>query len=125
MSLDRGGVKDELWQTMAFEGFAKVQELVPGGVALDEASGYTKAPIIGNQDHQTQPVEIRIDSTRIADGPAASVLVLISDRAMDENSLDQPEPVAPKTVAVTVKQGRIWQQLDTNSFMVIRLKMQR
>jgi len=90
----------------------------------DKATGEVILKVV-NGAHQAQPVEIRIDGTRIADGPAASAVILTSPGAMDENSLDEPEKVAPKPVTVTVKDGRIQQMLDANSFLVIRLKVQR
>ena len=90
----------------------------------DKATGEVILKVV-NGAHQAQPVEIRIDGTRIADGPAASAVILTSPGAMDENSLDEPEKVAPKPVAVTVKDGCIQQMLDANSFLVIRLKVQR
>ena len=90
----------------------------------DNATGEMILKVV-NGSHQAQPVEIRIDGTRIPDGPAASAVILTSAGAMDENSLDQPEKVAPKPVAVTVKDGRIQQVLNGNSFLVVRLKAQR
>ena len=35
--------KDDLWQAMAFEGPAEVLEVVPGGVACNEAAGHAES----------------------------------------------------------------------------------
>lgn len=90
----------------------------------DNATGEVILKVV-NGAHQPQPVDIRVDGIRIADGPAASAVILTSANAMDENSLDEPQRVAPKPVAVSVSNGRIQQVLAGNSFLVIRLKAQR
>ena len=43
---------DDLWQAVALEGFAEMQEVVPSGVALDEASGDAEAGAVVNGEQQ-------------------------------------------------------------------------
>ena len=92
--------------------------------ATDKATGEVILKVV-NGAHQAQPVEIRLAGAQFPDGPAASAVILTSPNAMDENSLDQPQKVAPKPVAVKVTNGVIQQVLNANSFLVIRLKTQR
>ena len=52
---------------------------------------------------------------------AAKAIVLTSDSPKDENSLEQPEKVAPKTETVSIVNGVIKHQFPGNSFTVLRV----
>ena len=86
----------------------------------DQATGEIIVKIV-NGSHDLQAVEIRIDGTPVATGPATA-LILTSGDAMDENSLEQPAKIAPKPLPISVNNGRITHDFPANSFTVIRLK---
>lgn len=75
-----------------------------------------------NGSHEAQPVDLRIEGAKVADGPAAFATTLTSAGAMDENSLEEPLKVSPKPVKIEVSKGVLRHQLPANSFTVVRLK---
>ncbi len=92
--------------------------------ATDRASREIIVKVV-NAAFEPLETELRIDGVRVADGPAATALVLTHDDPMAENSLDEPRKVAPRPVQVDVRGGRIRHRFPANSLTVIRVKAER
>ena len=69
-----------------------------------------------------EPLDTTIEVKGAPQAREAKAVVLASGDAMDENSLDEPEKVSPKPVAVQVQAGRIRHSFPGNSFTVIRIQ---
>ena len=58
-------------------------------------------------------------------GPAGEAIVLTSGSPSDENSLDQPERVAPRSVALRDLGGSFTYRCPPHSLSVIKVKTRR
>jgi alpha-L-arabinofuranosidase len=74
-----------------------------------------------NAAREATDVELALDGTKQIAGEARAT-VLTSANATDENSIDEPERVSPKTATVKVSAGVIQHTFPANSFTVLRVK---
>ena len=82
----------------------------------------TKEIIVKVVNSAPEPLDATIEVKGAPQAREAKAVVLASGDAMDENSLDEPEKVSPKPVAVQVQAGRIRHSFPGNSFTVIRIR---
>jgi len=68
------------------------------------------------------PTEVEIDLNGAGKfGATASAIVLTSDSPKDENTLDEPTKVSPKTEQVKISGNKLTRSFQGNSFTVIRI----
>jgi alpha-L-arabinofuranosidase len=86
----------------------------------DDASGDIILKVV-NVAPGPLETEVRFDGVSKLAGPA-SAIVLTSEKGEDENSLDQPAKVSPKTTILPVNGTILRHSFPGNSFTVLRVK---
>ncbi len=76
---------------------------------------------IVNTSAEPQDTEVQLDGIASVES-SAKLTVLSSERPEDENSLDQPEKVSPKTETVAVNGKSLRHVFPGNSFTVLRIR---
>jgi len=87
---------------------------------LDQRTGETILKVV-NASAEPVETDVELQGASKVEGPATMVL-LTSDASTDENTLDQPKKVAPRTVSLTIRQPAFRHTFPANSLSILRLK---
>ncbi|HOW64595.1 MAG TPA: alpha-L-arabinofuranosidase C-terminal domain-containing protein [Candidatus Paceibacterota bacterium] len=89
---------------------------------LDTARNETVLKVVNTAPHALE-TDIRLTGVDRLAGPA-QVILLASDKPEDENSLEQPEKVSPKSTTLPLTSPSFKHAFPGNSFTVLRVKNQ-
>jgi len=87
--------------------------------AYDEKSGDIIVKVVNTADKAVSAT-IQVNDSNRHNGKVDAI-VLTSDKATDENTLDEPQKVVPKQYQTVVKNNKISQRLSGNSVTVFRI----
>lgn len=86
---------------------------------FDKKSGDVIVKVV-NTSSKAVMANIRVEGLKVKSAKVDAV-VLTSDKATDENSLEEPQKVSPVPFATTVKNGKLSQKLAPNAVYVFRI----
>jgi alpha-L-arabinofuranosidase len=90
--------------------------------AVSATDGKTGDLIVKVVNADTQPLETKVDFSGVSLSGQGTAIVLTSENGADENSLDEPAKVSPKTEPVSFTGTSLKRSFPGNSFTVLRLQ---
>jgi alpha-L-arabinofuranosidase len=120
VEVDGRSVKCYLDGKLTNEGRVPVVKSIHASATRDEKAGEVILKVV-NAAATAQEVEVKLDGVRNVTGPAQAI-VLTSDKPEDENTLDAPTKVSPKTTTVAISGPALRHSFPGNSFTVLRVK---